>query len=150
MRDSETGVSAESATEEERTWSMLAHLLAFLGMVVPLGNVIAPAVIGRLKKRSLHVWRHGRASLNFQINMSIHAFLAGFLLEPYLQGLLAEGHLKVAGPWPVALLFLYGLVVWIGWIVLVMVTVVRGHQGRIWLYPLTVPFLKEEAAAKKG
>ena len=46
----ETAADTPDLTPEEKTWGMLAHLLTFSGFLIPLGSVIAPLVVGVLKK----------------------------------------------------------------------------------------------------
>ena len=71
---------APPATPEERTWAALSHLVAFAGLVFPLGNILAPLVIWIIKRpHSALVDHHGKQALNFQISMAIY-FVASLLL----------------------------------------------------------------------
>lgn len=80
-----------SVTEEERKWGTVAHLSAFLGLVIPLGNVLGPlAILLVMKEKGEFVEFNAKEALNFQISMTIYAFIAaitivlliGFVLLP--------------------------------------------------------------------
>lgn len=36
--------------KEERMWAMIVHLSAFLGFVVPFGNVLGPLIVWLIKR----------------------------------------------------------------------------------------------------
>ena len=80
-----------SISADERTMAVLSHVAAFLGYVVPFGQLIAPYVILLLRRaESDFVVRHARESLNFQITVTISLLVAlvltsiwiGYLLLP--------------------------------------------------------------------
>ncbi len=80
-----------SISADERTMALLSHVAAFLGYVVPFGQLIAPYVILLLRRdESDFVVRHARESLNFQITVTISLLVAlvltsiwiGYLLLP--------------------------------------------------------------------
>lgn len=53
-------------------WKIFCHLSALCSFMIPFGNIVAPLIIW-LARRDVDsgVREHGRASLNFQITMSI-------------------------------------------------------------------------------
>ena len=66
--------------KQERMWGMLCHLGALVGYIMPFGNVIGPLVIWLLKKQeSPFIDAQGKEALNFQITMTIAAFVAVLL-----------------------------------------------------------------------
>ena len=74
-------------TAEEKTWGMLAHLSAFGGFIVPLGNLVAPVAVGVVKKDSAYVRRHAWASFNFQLSLMVHtAIAAGLFMTVWING----------------------------------------------------------------
>jgi len=111
-------------TQEEKTYGMLAHLAALAGFVIPFGNIIGPLVIWLLKKDEL-AWvdRHGKESLNFQISITLYAFVSGILVF-ILIGIL--------------------LLIAVGVFSLVMIIIasVRVSNGEDFKYPLCIPFIK--------
>jgi len=56
----------------EKTMGMLCHLTAFVGFIIPFGNIIGPLVVWLLQKEKMKfVDEQGKESLNFQITMGI-------------------------------------------------------------------------------
>nr|WP_293841198.1 DUF4870 domain-containing protein [uncultured Arsenicibacter sp.] len=104
--------------QDERTWAMLAHLLALTG-----AGFIAPLIIWLIyKDRSAYVSYHAKESLNFQITIIIAGFVC-FLLMIVLVGLL--------------LIWVVG----IGALVLTVVAGVKANNGEYYRYPLTIRFI---------
>jgi len=61
-------------SNEERTWAMLAHLLALLGYVIWVGAYVAPLVIYLVyKDKSSFVAFHALQSLFFQLALLVLA-----------------------------------------------------------------------------
>ena len=74
------GYQGPEPEKDARTLGMLCHLLAFAGLIVPLGSIIGPLVLWLLKKdTSPFVDDQGKESLNFQITVHI-ALIACFIL----------------------------------------------------------------------
>lgn len=110
--------------KEERTWGMLCHLIAFVGIVVPFGNIIGPLVIWLIKKDEMpFVDDQGKESLNFQITMFIGVII-GVLLTFVLIGI----------PFLIALT--------IFWLVVVIIASVKANDGVAYRYPYAIRFLK--------
>jgi len=114
----------ESQSQQERTWAMLCHLLAFAGFVVPFGNIIGPLVIWLMKKQeSALVADQGLESLNFQISVTIYAAI-GVVLTFVAIGipvLVALGVFEV---------------------VIVVIASVRANNGERYRYPLNLRLVK--------
>ncbi|MDE0206427.1 MAG: DUF4870 domain-containing protein [Candidatus Tectomicrobia bacterium] len=133
------------ATQGERRWAMLAHVLTLLGLVIPLADLLVPAVLGWSKRGSEYVRFHARSSLRFQVSCLI--------LE--LAGLACLGacHLaiesQIDGPrFGLMLLALAGVsLVALGLVWTVTVTCLALYAGAQALagiryrYPLTLKFL---------
>jgi uncharacterized Tic20 family protein len=64
-------------TSEERNWAMAAHLSALVAVAgLPFGHIVGPLVVYLTQRqRSAFVAEHARASLNFQITVSIAALI---------------------------------------------------------------------------
>jgi len=111
-------------TQDEKTYGMLAHVAALAGFIIPFGNIIGPLVVWLLKKDEL-AWvnRHGKESLNFQISITIYAFVA-FLLSFVLIG--------------IPLLIAVGVFS----LVMIIIASVKVSNGEDFKYPLRITFIK--------
>lgn len=110
--------------KDARTWAMFCHIGAFAGYIIPFGNIIAPLIIWLIKKaESPLVDDQGKESLNFQISVTIYAFVA-LLLTLILIGYI----LFVA-------LMIFDLV-------MVIIAAVKVNSGEKYRYPLCIRFIK--------
>ena len=109
---------------DERKWSILLHISALAGMIIPLGNVIGPLVLWLLKKpESALVDRHGKAALNFQISSTIYFIAMGLLVIVFI-GL--------------PLLVVYAIF----WFVMVILATIRAADDKDPGYMLSIQFVK--------
>lgn len=111
---------------------MLCHLSALAGLTsIPFANIIVPLVIWQVKKNQIpSVDVHGKASVNFQISVSIatlvtfvaffilHFFCIGFLLLPF-----------------VILIFLGGMV-------FAVIAAIKANNGEDYKYPWSLDLIK--------
>ena len=113
------------SSSDERTWSVVVHAAAFLGVLVPIiGGILGPFLVWILKKpESTVVDRHGKAAINFQISMLIYGIAGALLIR--------------AG---VGLLILIVLAVF--WFVMILVATIRTAKGRDPGYVFSISFLK--------
>ncbi len=122
---------------DERTWSTLLHLSAFLGFLLPFGSIVAPLIVWLIfRGRSDMVDYHGKRALNFQISIVIYyvgvfvpaillinfAFVVGYLA--FLLGLLIAAVLAI---------------IWIIWTIL---AAVRANRGDPPGYILAIRFFR--------
>jgi uncharacterized Tic20 family protein len=62
---------------QERNWAMAAHLMAFLGYLIPFGNFLGPLIVYLTQKeKSEFIEEQALESMNFQLNLTIALFLA--------------------------------------------------------------------------
>ena len=121
---SEENKSNGLAKQEERSLGLACHLLAFVGMVFPFGNILGPLVIWLVKKDdSAFVDDQGKEALNFNITISIAGFVA-FLLTFVVIGAIL---LPIIG---------------IFWLVMTIVAAVKANGGEHYRYPLTIRLIK--------
>lgn len=107
----------------DRTFPMLCHLSAFLGFLVPLGNIWGPLVVWLVKREhDPEVDAHGKESLNFEISITIYMVVSAILI------------LVLVG-----ILLLIGLTVF--WFVVVIIASIRANSGEYYRYPLTIRFI---------
>ena len=111
-------------TFDERKWSILLHISALAGMIIPLGNVIGPLVVWLIKKpESALVDRHGKAALNFQISSTIYFVVMGLFVIVFI-GL--------------PLLVVYAIF----WFVMVILATIRAADDKDPGYMLAISFVK--------
>ena len=114
----------QMSDEQARGWSMLCHLGAFAGLIIPLGNIIAPLVFWLIKREeSAFVDDQGKESLNFQISLTIYFLVAGMLVWLLIGFVL----LPIVG--------IFG-------IVFVVIAAVKANRGEKYRYPLCIRFIK--------
>ena len=113
-----------SPTQDDRTWGMLAHLSAFVGVLIPIGSIIAPLVIWLVKKdQSLFVAENARESLNFNITIAI-AILVSWALTLILIGIL-----------------MFGVVV-LYWLVMTILASIKANEGNVYRYGISLRLVK--------
>jgi hypothetical protein len=122
--------------QEEKTMGMLCHILAFCGLVFPLGNILGPLIIWMVKKdQSAFVNDQGKESLNFQISLVIVGVGLG-IVSMVLQVIPIIG--QIIG----LLLGLAGLAVGIYAIVLIIKGAMKANEGVEYRYPYNFRFIK--------
>ena len=114
-----------SLTQDEKTFGMLVHLAALAQFILPsFGNIIGPLIIWLIKRdQSPWIDQQGKEALNFQISVTIYAFVAG-LLAFILIG--------------IPLLIALGIF----WLVMVIIASVKANEGILYQYPLTIRFIR--------
>jgi uncharacterized Tic20 family protein len=116
------------ANNREKNLAMLCHLTALLGFLIPFGNLIGPVIVWMMgKSDSPFVDEHGKASLNFQISLTLY-FIGVAVLGIFL------------GPLVVVLILVAGIAVLYG-IVMIIVNAVKAHNGDEGVYALSTHFL---------
>jgi uncharacterized Tic20 family protein len=117
-------MNPDQPAKQERTWAMIAHLAAFAGFLIPLGNVLGPLVVWLIKREEgPFVDQQGKEALNFGISITLYAAI-GYLLIFVLIGVLV-----------LSALFVF-------WVVAVILAAVRANDGRSFRYPLTFRWIK--------
>ena len=117
-------VSTTPATQDERTWGMLAHLSAFSGFLVPLGGVIGPLVVWLIKRdQSAFVADQGKEALNFNISVLLAAIVCGVLVLIFIGILL-------------------GVALFIFWLTMTIIAGIKASEGVRYRYPVTLRLVK--------
>lgn len=115
---------AKMEAAQERTWAMVAHLVALAGFIIPLGNIIGPLVVWLIKKdESPFVDDQGKESLNFQISITIYCLVAAILI------------VIVIG---IFLLIGLGILA----VVLIIIAAVKANSGEKFRYPLALRLVR--------
>jgi uncharacterized protein len=112
-------------TENERTWAMLAHLSALVGLLLPLlGIVLGPLVVWLARRdESPFVAEHAKEALNFNISVLIGAVVCGLLMLVFVG-------------------FLLGTALFIAWLVMTLVAAIKASEGEIYRYPFSLRLVK--------
>jgi uncharacterized protein len=114
------------STDRDRNLAMLCHLAALSGFLIPFGNIFGPLVPWMIGKGgSQFVDEHGKASLNFQISITLAAILSLVLIF-------------IVGP----MIIVVGGIVAVYALVMVIVNAVKAHNGEEGEYALSTHFLK--------
>jgi uncharacterized Tic20 family protein len=113
-----------SLTKDEKTYAMLCHLTGLAGLIVPLGNVIAPLVLWLIKKDTMpFVDDQGKESVNFQISVTLYLLLC----IPLLFVLIG-----------IPLMILIG----VGAVIFAILATIKANEGIAYRYPLTIRFIR--------
>ncbi len=113
-----------TAPSEARTWAMLCHLAALVGLLGNgIGFLIGPLIVW-LWKRGEHPFidEQGKEALNFQITMFIAFVVAGLLV------LVAVGLLLL----PILVLLE---------VILPIVAALKANKGEHYRYPIAIRFI---------
>jgi uncharacterized Tic20 family protein len=113
-------MNQERPGKQERMWAVAAHLSAFAGFVIPLGNVLGPLIVWLLKREEgAFVDSQGKEALNFGISVTIYGAISTLLIFLF-----------------VGVLLLFALFVF--WVVVVIMAAIRANDGLPYRYPLTL------------
>jgi len=110
---------------------MLCHLSALAGFVFPFGNILGPLIVWQIKKNEFpSVDVHGKASVNFQITVTIALFvgvLAAFMLSFFCIGYL---------------LFPFVGLIGVAGLVFAIIAGIRANNGEDYKYPWSLELIK--------
>ena len=109
-----------------RTWGMLCHLAAFVGLLgIPFGHVLGPLVVWLIKKNEIpFVDDQGKESLNFQITVAIAALICSPLICLAGVGLILVVAVIIAG------------------VVFAIIAGIKANQGIVYRYPWALRLIK--------
>ena len=120
-----------SPESQARTWNMLCHLSALAGFVIPFGHILGPLIVWQIKKNEFpSVDVHGKASLNFQITVTIAVFVGGFVAV--ILSFIGIGFLLFP------LVMLLGLV----GLILAIIAGIKANNGEDYKYPYSFELVK--------
>jgi uncharacterized Tic20 family protein len=116
---------APSTSSDIRTWCVLCHASALLGLFFHfLGHLLGPLIVWLVKRGdSPEVDAHGKESLNFQISMLIYDAVAAILC-----------FVLIGIPLLIAL--------WVLNTVLVIIASIQASEGKFYRYPITIRLIK--------
>src|SRR6478672_11886400 len=117
--------AASISASQVRTWTILCHASALLGVFFHFpGHLLGPLIVWLAKREdSPEIDAHGKESLNFQISMLIYnAVAAVFCL--------------------VLIGFFFLAVLWVLNAVFVIVASIQASDGKFYRYPMTIRFIQ--------
>ncbi len=135
----------------ERNWAMAAHLSALVAVAgMPFGHVLGPLVVYLIKgHESEFVGEHARASLNYQISISIFAIVATIIAVAvtlgYIVPLSSSGDSSVPGFNLAALWIAFAvaaLIAVLASILFIILGTLAASEGRAYTYPFAIRFLR--------
>ncbi len=107
---------------EERSMSMLCHLGALAGVIIPFGSIIGPLIFWAIKKDQYpEVDKQGRDAINFHLSMLLYMIVSGILV------------LLVIGIFLLIALSIFRLVI-------IIIASVKSNNGERFEYPLSIKF----------
>jgi uncharacterized Tic20 family protein len=136
---------------EERNWAMAAHLSALVAIAgLPFGHVLGPLVVYLVKgHESEFVGEHARASLNYQITISVFAIVAtivavaatlGFIVPMSSSSESTTAGFNLAALWIAFAIFV--LLALLGSILFIILGTLAASEGRPYTYPFAIRFLR--------
>ncbi len=140
------------AAAQERNWAMAAHLSALVAIAgLPFGHILGPLIIYLIKgHESEFVGEHARASLNYQITISILVILAVIVGVAATLGFLipmsTTSTSETTAPISFAVLWISfaaaALIVLLASIVFIVLGTIAASEGRPYTYPFAIRFLR--------
>jgi len=117
-------VSSSPSSANVRTWTVLCHASALLGVFFHfMGHLLGPLIVWLAKRHeSAEIDAHGKEALNFQLSMLIYDAVAAVLCV-VLIGI------------PILILL------WIMNTIFVIIASLQASDGKLYRYPITIRFL---------
>ena len=122
----------------DRNMAMLCHLISFVGIVFPFGNIVGPLVVWLTQREnSPFVDEHGKESINFQLSLIVYSFVGVLLL-------LVSAILVIVfiGIFMLIIVGLTVLAFFVFSFIVIIIAAVRASNGEEYRYPLSIRFLK--------
>lgn len=109
--------------KKAREWAMCLHLSLLIGHFALLAGIIVPIIMWNSKKDEWpKIDRHGKNAINWMISYYIYLAISGALCFVFVGFVLLP------------------IVVVLG-IVFPVIAAVQANDGKVWRYPLAIPFL---------
>jgi uncharacterized Tic20 family protein len=140
-------------TSEERNWAMAAHLSALVAVMgLPFGHIVGPLVVYLVQReRSAFVAEHAKASLNFQITISlialvlIAAIVAIWIVVIGVAASTSQGRDDAFPGWLLASWFSIIFTFFAGAIavlVVIIMATVAASKDELYRYPFSITFVR--------
>jgi uncharacterized Tic20 family protein len=121
--DDEEALSPRQLEKKSREWAMWLHLSILVGHFALLAGIVAPIIMWQSKKDEYpRIDRHGKNAVNWLISYYIYLAIS-FVLCFVFVGFVLLPVVLVLG------------------IVFPIMAAMKANEGRVWPYPLAIPFL---------
>jgi uncharacterized protein len=136
---------------QDRNWAMAAHLSALIAIAgLPLGHILGPLVVYLIKAHeSEFVAEHARASLNYQITVSIVTIVGIIAAVAVMLGMIASNPSQMSDSGNPAGIVAVGIAIGVAALVILLLSLVfiiagtvAASEGRPYTYPLAIRFLR--------
>jgi uncharacterized Tic20 family protein len=137
---------------QDRNWAMAAHLSALIAVAgLPFGHIVGPLVVYMIKAHeSEFVAEHARASLNYQITVSVFSIVGILAAVGVMFFYIASGStqqisdtgtgLSIAFIWIVVAIAV--LLILLLSLIFIIAGTIAASQGRTYTYPFAIRFLR--------
>ena len=108
-----------------RTWTILCHASALLGVFLHFpGHVLGPLIVWLAKRdESPELDAHGKEAVNFQLSMLLYTIISGVFC------------LVLIG-------FVFLAILWVLNAVFVIIASIKASDGKFYRYPMTIRFIQ--------
>ncbi|HZY97047.1 MAG TPA: DUF4870 domain-containing protein [Candidatus Cybelea sp.] len=136
---------------QDRNWAMAAHLSALVAVAgLPFGHVLGPLIVYLVKgHESEFVGEHARASLNYQITISLLVIVAILVAVAFTLGFAVNSTSESAGTGYAISFAVLWIAIGIGAVLLLLFSLIfiimgtiAANEGRPYTYPLAIRFLR--------
>lgn len=118
-------------TQEQKTWGMIAHLSALVGLIIPFGNILGPLVVWLIKKDTMpFVDDQGKEALNFNITLAI--VIAGLMIVGTVLLVIVIGFL----------FYLIAGIIGLAGLVYMVIAGIKANEGVAFRYPFIFRLIK--------
>jgi uncharacterized Tic20 family protein len=118
-------------TQEQKTWGMIAHLSALVGLIIPFGNILGPLVVWLVKKDTMpFVDDQGKEALNFNITLAI--VIAGLMIVGTVLLVIVIGFL----------FYLLAGIIGLAGLVFMVIAGIKANEGVAYRYPFIFRLIK--------
>jgi uncharacterized Tic20 family protein len=118
-------------TQEQKTWGMIAHLSALVGLIIPFGNILGPLVVWLVKKDTMpFVDDQGKEALNFNITLAI--VIAGLMIVGTVLLVIVIGFL----------FYLIAGIIGLAGLVFMVIAGIKANEGVAYRYPFIFRLIK--------
>ncbi len=149
-------------SENHKNVAALIHLSTFSKYFFPFGNFIAPLVLWTINKDKPFVNEHGRQAINFQLSILLYALIVAIICIPFfaifatdfvslvdaidhqVHDVSMQNIRNLSGY--VTLFFVVAILlfgVFIFELYAVINATVHANRGKLYTYPLSIPFIKQ-------
>src|SRR6516162_2638496 len=140
----------DSITVQDRNWAMAAHLSALVAAGLPFGHILGPLIVYLAKgHESEFVGEHARASLNYQITISLLAIIAILVAVAFSLAFAVNSTSESTGTtYSISFAVLWialaiaVLVVLLASIIFIIMGTIAASEGRPYSYPFAIRFLR--------